>query len=326
MLPSERDGAARSREVGNAHGGNARVKHLAIRGRLELLLGRLARWVLGVAATYLAILLGGIFFFNAEFYSSRTERSTLTERTSSTDPIVLVRLTELPAAQNSASLSVHVIARDSALMDSLRFGTQRLFITLRDGSGARAYTSIARVVMDSSNSFPEDRRYLSTREHMATLPLLRKVNPYPFDDVVAFLSVSVEDVRGWHRPFVLIVEKGFPGRRLSLQGQPVNAELVLYRPRVEQGFVLASAFVLVIITAALIVRLHRSDRTPSTTEELVAVAGLVLGAASFRELLGISRVPGITALEVVVLGVPLILLTIGFLRSALSKLPQATDD
>ena len=135
---------------------------------------------------------------------------------------------------------------------------------------------------------------------------------FPFDDLVinaaVFLEEGGKEEGRKDLPFRLKVQKALPGRMLDISGNGVPVHILLARSPTEKGFVVGTSVLFMLLSMLLIVELGR-DRLRGL-DRLLAVAGYILGAAGFPDLIGVSRVAGLSALECLVFGLPLALLGI----------------
>ena len=91
--------------------------------------------------------------------------------------------------------------------------------------------------------------------------------------------------------------------------------LSVSRSPLERLFVLATSLVVLVVASLCAFRLHRDPQQIGTIQDLLGVAGLLVGLASFRDIIRVSAAPQFTALEFVVLGIPIAALGIGFVRA-----------
>jgi hypothetical protein len=81
----------------------------------------------------------------------------------------------------------------------------------------------------------------------------------------------------------------------------------------ERAFVLLGGVIFVLLSVAVAILLFRNDDGLESWEELLAFAGYLIGAVGFREVLGVSRVAGVSAFEVAVFGAPMMVLATGMM-------------
>ena len=70
------------------------------------------------------------------------------------------------------------------------------------------------------------------------------------------------------------------------------------------------------LTLIIAAKLFVSSPPLSGLQEILAIAGYLVGAVGFRGLLGVSRTAGGSTLEVLTFGVPFLVLAIGLVASA----------
>src|SRR5207249_4889490 len=78
-------------------------------------------------------------------------------------------------------------------------------------------------------------------------------------------------------------------------------EITLTRTSTEKIFVLLGGLVFLALSFVIFITLVKST-VLKRFEELLAIAGYLVAATGFRDLLGISREAGVSAFEVIVLG------------------------
>jgi hypothetical protein len=110
--------------------------------------------------------------------------------------------------------------------------------------------------------------------------------------------------------FHLEIQKALRGRLLGLSDDTITT-IRLTRTPTEKALVLTGSVVFLFLAGLLAFALFHARHGLTTLEELLAVGGYLVAAAGFRELLGVSRASGASALEVAVIGIPLLALALG---------------
>ena len=88
------------------------------------------------------------------------------------------------------------------------------------------------------------------------------------------------------------------------------ADISLTRSPTEKALVVSTSLVFLFLSAVLAYSLF-SNPGLKTIDELLGVGGYLVAAAGFREVLGISRAAGTSALEIGVIGLPVLVLSLG---------------
>ena len=257
------------------------------------------------------------FSLNSDFEASAGEAQVLHGYKGKFPITVVLKLTSLSEQQNSAE-GMLIVRADSPLRQYLRDNKEQIRIRLFEDLTTNTVFNVASEIFDGN--VPESRGGSLESEPMKfNFPLHRDVSPYPFDDYFGFLQIDVGNEKGHSYPFDIEVQKGFAGRSLNVEGHPEALVVVLKRPRLQQLFVLLSSGVFLIVTSVIGLRLFKTEVSEKPLDQLLAVGGFLLSAASFRELSGVSRVASFTVLEGVILGFPLMILAGGFVFLAVRK-------
>jgi len=143
---------------------------------------------------------------------------------------------------------------------------------------------------------------------------LPSVYGFPFDDLSIRPIFEVSRDGTYTDHYRLEVQKALPGRLMEVSNETIPV-IRLTRSPTEKAIVLVSAVVFLFLSGILVYGLFAARRGLTTLEELLAVGGYMVAAAGFRELLGVSRAAGTSALEIAVIGIPLLLLAIAVGRS-----------
>jgi hypothetical protein len=73
--------------------------------------------------------------------------------------------------------------------------------------------------------------------------------------------------------------------------------------------------IFLLLTGTLTYGIVTSQKGLNTVEELIAVAGYIIATAGFKEILGMNRDNGTSALEILVILIPLLSVSAGLLYS-----------
>jgi hypothetical protein len=206
------------------------------------------------------------------------------------------------------------------------YGDKNLFndkfhATLRTGYNNQPFAINYVVSSKDSMAFNEiglsDRVFQSER---FIIPIAHSVSGFPNDKIL--LRPIVNYYTDWATyDFNFEIQKAISGRNLSIEIEGGNnVTIELYRTRIEKVFVKICSGIFLLISVFVGFGIIVSKRGFSKLEELLMVAGYLLAIAGFRELIGLSRISGISALEIVVIGVPMILIFIALIISFIKGL------
>lgn len=291
---------------------------------------RKLKWLV-VAFCVIAVPLGLMFAFaliaNEDLYGRAIDTQTAVGvgrgKTVRSGPTVRLILHKLLADENAIEASLMIIGEDGDLPRLISEGKTKITAELRDGSSLQPYGILSDVTLDhvsakvqpGVNSFAvQSQRFL--------LPAMSSVSGFPYDDLKVRPIVDVRRDEFYTGEFKLEIQKAMPGRVMELSDKNI-VDINLTRSPTEKVIVLASSGVFIFLSVILVIVLFDRSRGLSSLEELLAVGGYLVAAAGFREVLGVSRMAGASALEMIVIGVPLAFLSvavgISFMRGRLSS-------
>ncbi len=269
--------------------------------------------VLAIASVVLlAVLL--VTVVNEELRGRATEIARVRGvRFSSQDkPAVLrVVLHRLSPEENVAEASlILMLDSDQPLAAGVAAGKRKIFAEIRDASTIAPFELRSQVTLDASGFRSGFSSAAVESDHFG-LPASPSVNTYPFDDIQLFAIVSLYTDDREFVPFEVEVQRAISGRRLMATGNEGNPRITLTRTLLEKAYLLTAAAIFFVLSLIVAAGLFLSREGLSNLQELVAIAGYLVAAAGFRDLLGVSRLPSTSILEILVLGVPLVILSLG---------------
>lgn len=280
-----------------------------------------------VGATVLWILfqLAMVVLLNADLYGRLTETLTVGELSSAGDsaklPIIRLTLHRLLSGENAVEASLVVVLPDSDLEASVRRGEMSLTAMLRDRTTVES-VQLSNVLKIDQTAAESGFTSLAARSGRFPIPFIPSALGFPFDDVRLMPMINLRRPDRFDSTFKLEVQKALPGRLLKVSKDVLNPEITLTRTSTEKSFVLVGGLVFVGLSIVIFITLVKST-VLKRFEELLAVAGYLVAATGFRDLLGISREAGVGAFEVIVFGLPILLISIGIglsvVRGAQSK-------
>lgn len=181
---------------------------------------------------------------------------------------------------------------------------------VRDGSSYQPFGIQSDVTLDNVSANIEGGvAVAAVQSKRFFLPALPSIGGFPFDDLYIRPIVDVSRNGNYTPHFRLDVQKALPGRILEVTGDNIP-EIRLTRSPTEKAIVITSSLIFLFLSGILAYSLLAMGQGLSILQDLLAVGGYLVAAAGFREILGVSRSSGATALEVVVIGIPLLLLMI----------------
>jgi hypothetical protein len=286
-------------------------------------------FILLIAGVSLLMLLS-VGVLNAELYGRLTETQAVGDRNAATNseklPMVRLVLHRMVPDENAVEASIIVVVDSNSLLATeIRSGKTHIAAIVRDGSTVLPFAVHSQATLDAS-AFEEGVSTAAAQSSRFLIPVLPTMGSYPFDDLTMRPIQELRRSDGFSSRFTLEVQKALPGRLLTVSGDPYIVEIGLTRTPVEKAFVVIASLIFFILSLVITVGLFLSPRGLTSLEELVAVAGYLVAAAGFRELLGVSRVAGTSILEFVILGVPLVLLAFGVAVSVYRSRRSGTQD
>jgi hypothetical protein len=250
---------------------------------------------------------------NNDLYGRMTEshelpRATSNSRSGPDIPTLTLRIHRLLADENVAEVSLVGTIRRSTYDAPI----PPFVASVHDGSSLQPFALRTSVDLEAGNATPFEVAASSPR---FLLPTVHSVAGFPWDEIMLEPAVIVRPVDGLSPAFVLQIQKATPGRLLHVEGSPSRPSIRLVRPTTEIVFVVGSALVFLVLSLLLALTLLGKPDGLKALDELLAVAGYIVAAAGFREILGLSRISGVCVLEVVTLGLPLLILSIAVAAS-----------
>jgi hypothetical protein len=261
----------------------------------------------------IASLWGFITVTNSDLYGRLTETVSIAENSYPNRPTVRLVLHKLLTDENAFESSLILYQDQNETLNKNRRIV--LSATLRDGYLNNPYGIKSIVTLDSTSLDTEPGSFpIASESDRFFLPFSPSINGYPFDDIEVHPLIYLYSNDQPVLDFNFEVQKAFPGRLIKLtdKGQLI---FTLTRTPTEKALVIVSSIIFILITSMIVYSLFSSKKTLSTLEELVTLASYLIAVVGFREILGLSRYAGMTALEIAVIGIPLLSLFIGLIVS-----------
>ncbi|HYX72956.1 MAG TPA: hypothetical protein VE732_09300 [Nitrososphaera sp.] len=226
-------------------------------------------------------------------------------------PTVRLVLHRLPSDENVVEASIIIITEGGNLVTLIREGKSSIKATVRNGTTYQPFGIQNDVTLDDTSAKAEPGvGSIAVQSERFLLPALPSLGGFPFDDLEIRPIVDVMRDGGHTSHFQLEIQKVLPGRLMEVSNDNIPT-IRLTRSITEKSIVVGSSLVFLFLSGILVYGLFAAQRGLTTFEELLGVGGYLIAAAGFRELLGVSRATGTSALEIAVIGIPLMLLAIG---------------
>ncbi len=241
-----------------------------------------------------------------QFFNSGKEQSDIL-------PEVTLILHKYVREENSIEASMILRYDERKMFQDLKTDTLQFVVRYDEGSGILPFGLNKFYHTDkfngenygAVNSVFETNRFL--------IPTLPSMYGFPFDDI-QIIPIIFLYVNGRNSKLNTVIQKNIPGRTIEFSE---NNKKVIFLTRLpaEKYLVMISSVVFLLLTILLTYSLFTTKEELKTVEELIAVAGYILATAGFKEIVGIDRSNGTSALEILVILIPLLLVFSGLIYS-----------
>lgn len=274
--------------------------------------------VLIIGATFIVMILG-VAVLNADLYERLTETENLGQPFASKvsqDNLPALRLVihRLLPDENAVEASLIATVTGSYLDSLKKMEKTKLTCTIHDASTFQPFALSTAVVIEPKLGQPRLSE-ISIESERFRLPALPSVNGFPFDDVHVEAIMDVFDTDGYELPHTIEVQKALPGRILQASLQSGRVSIVLARSWIAKALVLASSVIFIVVCLLVAGHLFSSKTSLRGIEEILAIAGFLVAVGGFRSVLNFPATAGTTALELAVIGLPLVAVALGFAAS-----------
>ncbi|WKW45475.1 hypothetical protein P3875_06700 [Myroides sp. JBRI-B21084] len=283
---------------------------------------RRLKYIIALAALLTLIFFGMIIsvnVLNSDLYGRLIETQSFKlvnsgkEQTSNLPTITLI-LHKYVGEENSIESSLAINYNRSEVFENFKADTLQFMVRLIDGY------SYSPTGLNFTFNFADSLRrntygyfYSGFETDRFLIPIAPSLNGFPYDDIQIRPLVDLY-VNGQYCELNFQVQKRIPGRILSFS-QKDKEIIILTRTSTEKYLVMISSVIFLLLTVLLTYGLVTSKKGLNTVEELVAVAGYILATAGFKEILGINRNNGTSALEILVILIPLLSVSAGLIYS-----------
>jgi hypothetical protein len=288
-------------------------------------------WIpLAALGVWALFLLAAVTVLNADLYGRLTETQSLgignpsVQKQPTGTPTVRLVLHRVLQDENAVDASIVFIAEGSVVADRYWRDVDGLVAGVHDSSNIQPFFFTSPIKITFSPKSPGDKG-VALRSERFQLPFFPSGLGFPFDDIKILVMPYLRDSKGYAYPFKFEVQKALPGRLLTASGNPLTATIHLSRSPTEKTLVLLGGFVFLFLSGSVVFVFLRSTHGFKHWQELLAFAGYLVGAAGFREMLGVSRAAGVSTFEVVVFGIPLVGLTVGMTVALVRSGRQGTE-
>lgn len=245
-----------------------------------------------------------------DFYSRISQELTLKFEKNSPFKATFV-VHKIMTEENLIEASVIVSSRYQDLPQSLSEKNDCLTLVVLDRSltskAIRSFSIDCKQPIIRGFGSQNDLEFETPRFFVASFP---SVVGYPFDDVTTLPWFELFSQEGLVTA-TYSVSKTMPGKTLQLTKDRYNFEIKIVRPILEKAIVVISSLTFIILTAIVTFKLFSNNVNLSGLQELLAVAGYIVAAASFRDLVGVTHTSGTSALEILIFGAPMVALSLG---------------
>jgi hypothetical protein len=235
-------------------------------------------------------------------------------------PLVTLILHKYLIEENAVDASIVLSYPKVSMFENLKTNKIKIVITFSDGyfndpSGLIKIFSFT----DSINNNSYGYTNIGFESGRFQIPVFPSIDGFPFDDI-QLMPVIFINMNGNYSRFNLEIQKRISGKILKIQeGKNSYSSIIMTRTSTEKTLVILSSIIFILLTFILTYRLFTIPNGLNKLEELITVAGFILAIASFREILGISRNSGTSALEIFVILVPILSIFIGLTYSFFKK-------
>lgn len=229
-------------------------------------------------------------------------------------PTITLILYKYVGEENSIEASLAINYDRQNVFQRFKTDTLQLMVRFIDGY-AYLPTGVANTFnfTDSIKRETYDYFFSGFETDRFFIPIAPSLNGFPFDDIQIRPMIDLY-VNGIYSKLNFAIQKRIPGRILSTS-EKYKEVVLITRTSTEKYLVMISSLIFLLLTIILTYGLVTTKKGLNTVEELVAVAGYILATAGFKEIVGVGRSNGTSALEIVVILIPLLSVFTGLIYS-----------
>lgn len=252
---------------------------------------------------------GIVFFGNSEYFERGYQSIVISEPDAEDAVVVRLVIHKIVSDENSVEASAVIEAPGELTERFLRNPQPCMTLLVDDRSHERLFEP-RRFHFDCTKAAGEAFVFRQTPRFL--LPAWQSVEMYPFDKVETWPLLRLT-AGGEMPPTRYVVAKTMSGRILSQEGTELNWDINLARSTNQKIAIVMAATLFIAIALVAAWKILTAKSATSGLEDVLAVAGFVLAAAGFRNLLGVERLPGTSAFEIAVFLLPLGVLVVSML-------------
>jgi len=170
-------------------------------------------------------------------------------------------------------------------------------------------------------SFPDTSGLYSVESGFETnkfcIPTTTSTFGFPFDNIKIHPIIELYK-DGKRLDYNYKIQKRMLGRIFEedkTKYKRTNEIIELTRSDIEKYFVIICSLIFISLAAILTYGIVTRKKGLSSVDEIIIVAGYIIAAAGFRDMLGFNKIYGISALEVIVILIPLLIIFIALVCS-----------
>lgn len=248
-------------------------------------------------------------------YGGRGRESLSVIETKDAPYTVAVYVHELRPDSNSATVSVVATPNDQEAVAFQQGGERCGYIRTLDRFQFEA--SVEKIT-----PFPchgeDGRPKFAVETGPFNVQLLPSLEGYPHDALRMSLIVQVLDKNGALLRTEQKVVKVTGPRAMRLIEHGPNWEVGFVRPDTEIVYIYLCSAMFIVSTLGVAFLVFR-ERMNSAGEGMLSIAGYLIAAAGFRSLLGFEKTAGVTIFELIVFGLPMLILVVAAAKAVVSS-------
>lgn len=283
----------------------------------------------------IAVIASSLFFIyictivlNEEYHSRLTQilrvnKSKVVQTSTEQDPLIRFVINRLSPEENAADVTLLLILNTNTPLGTiLKSKADGLKAQAEDGSSGPP--TLLETEELTAAKFRPGYANAITHSPRSSFPTFTSIDAFPFDKVSLrpMFKLAHAD-RSWlsHK---IEVQKAFPGRQMSVRWDRGGVIIEFARSNLEIVYVLVVSIVFLIAAASVFVGSMLRKSSATGLESMLSIAGLLVAAAGYREILGVAKLPSTSVLEILVLGIPILLLA-GSLLLSVFRAVNAND-
>ena len=257
---------------------------------------------------------------NADFYGRLIETDRLIGYPANDNklPTVTLIMHKYLADENSIETSIAVSIDRSTILEQYNNKPITIKCLINDGYNYDPYgVTKALVIKDSIGRDALGYIYYGSKSDRFEFPVAPSLNGFPYDNIRIKPMVSLY-INNENSNFNFYVQKRISGRLLAKYNKDPGI-IELTRTSTEKYLVMISSSIFILLSSIVVYQLIKTQKKIKSIDGLIAVAGFILAISGFRDLIGLTRTSGTSALEILVIIIPLISIFSGLTYSYFKK-------